>query len=512
MRPQADLITRVVTADILERLKQRPDSPSPQLLRETLIEKLSNAPLVSARVIASTSRVTEGLLLAAIGALIAIYHPGFDVAGTAAFYGPLIAAVGVAFPLLAHAFNLYSIPSLLRPMDQVTRLFTTWTLVFGAVAIAVFMSKSGESFSRLWLSSWYAMGMPALLLIRAVTARLVRHWNRNGQLSRHAVLVGGGEPAGQLLAALEGSSTSDVSVVGIFDDRDDLRSPPMVNSLPKLGSVSELIDFVRRARIDLLLVTLPLTAEDRLLHILKRLWVLPVDIRLSAYSQKLHYRPRAYSYIGNIPFLDVFDKPLGDWDKVVKALEDKIIAAIAIVFLAPVMLLVALAIRLDSKGPVLFKQKRYGFNNELIEVFKFRSMYHAASDADAAKLVTKGDSRVTRVGRFIRRTSLDELPQFFNVLRGELSLVGPRPHATKAKAADQLYNDVVDGYFARHRVKPGITGWAQINGWRGETDTAEKLQRRVEHDLYYIENWSLAFDLYILWRTPISLLKSENAY
>jgi lipopolysaccharide/colanic/teichoic acid biosynthesis glycosyltransferase len=176
------------------------------------------------------------------------------------------------------------------------------------------------------------------------------------------------------------------------------------------------------------------------------------------------------------------------------------------------MLLVALAIRLDSKGPVLFKQKRYGFNNELIEVFKFRSMYHAASDADAAKLVTKGDSRVTRVGRFIRRTSLDELPQFFNVLRGELSLVGPRPHATKAKAADQLYNDVVDGYFARHRVKPGITGWAQVNGWRGETDTAEKLQRRVEHDLYYIENWSLAFDLYILWRTPISLLKSENAY
>ncbi len=195
-----------------------------------------------------------------------------------------------------------------------------------------------------------------------------------------------------------------------------------------------------------------------------------------------------------------------------KTIEDKVIAAAALAILSPVMLLVALAVRLDSKGPILFKQNRFGFNNELIGVYKFRSMYHEMRDADASKLVTKGDPRVTRVGRFIRKTSLDELPQLFNVLKGELSLVGPRPHPTKAKAGDQLYNDVVDGYFARHKVKPGITGWAQVNGWRGETDTTEKLQRRVEHDLYYIENWSLALDLYILWRTPFALLKAENAY
>jgi lipopolysaccharide/colanic/teichoic acid biosynthesis glycosyltransferase len=177
------------------------------------------------------------------------------------------------------------------------------------------------------------------------------------------------------------------------------------------------------------------------------------------------------------------------------------------------MAIVAIAIRLDSRGPVLFKQKRYGFNNELIEVFKFRSMYVEATDATAAKLVTKGDPRVTRVGRFIRKTSLDELPQLFNVvLKGNLSLVGPRPHAVHAKAVDRLYDEAVDGYFARHRVKPGITGWAQINGWRGETDNDEKIQRRVEHDLYYIENWSVLFDLYILAMTPFSLLKTENAY
>jgi lipopolysaccharide/colanic/teichoic acid biosynthesis glycosyltransferase len=162
---------------------------------------------------------------------------------------------------------------------------------------------------------------------------------------------------------------------------------------------------------------------------------------------------------------------------------------------------------------VLFKQKRYGFNNDLIEVYKFRSMYANASDAMADRLVTKDDPRVTRVGRFIRKTSLDELPQLFNVvLKGNLSLVGPRPHAVNAKAETRLYNEAVDGYFARHRVKPGITGWAQINGWRGETDTDEKIQRRVEHDLAYIEGWSVLFDLYIVARTPFALLNAENAY
>jgi len=180
---------------------------------------------------------------------------------------------------------------------------------------------------------------------------------------------------------------------------------------------------------------------------------------------------------------------------------------------APVMAAIALAIKLDTRGPVLFRQKRYGFNNELIEVFKFRSMHAEQCDATASRLVSKRDPRVTRVGRFIRKASLDELPQLINVvLKGNLSLVGPRPHAVHAKAEDRLYDEAVDGYFARHRVKPGITGWAQINGWRGETDRQEKIQRRVEHDLYYIENWSVLLDLYILAMTPLALAKAENAY
>ena len=246
---------------------------------------------------------------------------------------------------------------------------------------------------------------------------------------------------------------------------------------------------------------------------LKTLWVLPVDIRLSAHAEKLRFRPRAYSYIGNVPFIDVFDKPIADWDHVYKALFDRVLGSLLLIAALPVMAAVAIAIKLDSKGPVLFKQNRYGFNNEMIGVYKFRSMLAEKTDATASKLVTKNDPRVTRVGRFIRKTSLDELPQLFNVVMGGLSLVGPRPHAVQAKAHNRLYNDVVNGYFARHRVKPGITGWAQINGWRGETDTEEKIQRRVEHDLYYIENWSVWFDLVILFKTPISLIsKSENAF
>ena len=184
----------------------------------------------------------------------------------------------------------------------------------------------------------------------------------------------------------------------------------------------------------------------------------------------------------------------------------------AIILLFPLMVATAIAIRLESKGPVIFRQKRYGFNNEVIEVLKFRSMYNDRADPTAKQVVTKNDPRVTRVGRIIRKTSIDELPQLFNVLKGELSLVGPRPHAVNAHTANRLWDEVVDGYFARHKVKPGVTGWAQINGWRGEVDTNEKIMQRVNHDLYYIENWSLLFDLYILSITPFKLLNTENAY
>ncbi len=256
---------------------------------------------------------------------------------------------------------------------------------------------------------------------------LVRRWMREGRLSRRAVIVGGGTEAVELIKALEASHNTDIRIVGIFDDRGADRVSPMVAGYPKLGNIDQLVEFARNSRIDLLIVSLPSTAENRVLALLKKLWVLPLDIKLSAHNNKLRFRPHTYSYIGNVPFIDLADRPIAEWDRVCKWMFDKVMATIAVILLAPVMAAIAIAIKLDSKGPVLFRQKRQGFNNELIEVLKFRSMYVDQSDADAAKLVTKGDPRVTRVGRFFRKTSLDELPQFFNVLKGDLSLVGPAP-------------------------------------------------------------------------------------
>ncbi|MFN4142944.1 undecaprenyl-phosphate glucose phosphotransferase [Aestuariivirga sp.] len=500
----------------MHSLVDRPLAPAPSetahrhRLCQEAIRRASAAPSISPRIAAAGSRAAEGLLVLATAAITAWIYPGL---GEAFFHYAIVATgAALAVPALAQAMRLYSMQSLMNPLRSLPRLALSWTGAFAAIAVMALMSKTGETYSRLWLAGWFASGLLLNVVLRVGMAALTRRWNRDGRLSRNAVILGGGGPAAELASALAAAAHSDIRLVGVFDDRGDERSPSQLGLTPKLGDVAALVDFVRRARIDVVLVALPLHAEERLLQILKRLSVLPVDIRLSAYAQKIHYCPRSYSWIGNVPFLDVFDKPLGEWGAILKSAEDKVIALVALILLSPVMLLVALAVRLDSKGPILFRQKRFGFNNELIGVYKFRSMYHEMQDADATKLVTRGDPRVTRVGRFIRKTSLDELPQLFNVLRGELSLVGPRPHPTGARAADRLYTEVIDGYFARHKVKPGITGWAQVNGWRGETDTVEKLQRRVEHDLHYIENWSIAFDLYILLRTPVSLLKTENSY
>jgi Undecaprenyl-phosphate glucose phosphotransferase len=423
-----------------------------------------------------------------------------------------VVTAAAANTLMLQAFDLYSVPALGAFVRSFTRLALAWTLVMAGLMAGAFFGKVGADFSRVWIVTWYASALLVLFGERLALSQLVRRWIREGRLNRRAVIVGGGHEAEELIKALEASHDTDIRIAGIFDDRGNDRVSPVVAGYPKLGNIDELVEFARNSRIDLLIVSLPVTAEKRVLELLKKLWVLPVDIRLSAHNNRLRFRPRTYSYIGNVPFIDVADKPIADWDHVKKWLFDKSAASLALILLAPLMAIIAVLIKLDSKGPVLFRQKRQGFNNELIEVFKFRSMYVDQADVDANKLVTKDDPRVTRIGRFLRRTSLDELPQFFNVLRGDLSLVGPRPHALKAKAEDKLYYDVVDGYFARHRVKPGVTGWAQISGWRGETDTEEKIERRVEHDLYYIENWSVTFDLYICLMTPFALLKGENAY
>ncbi|MGL4324535.1 MAG: undecaprenyl-phosphate glucose phosphotransferase [Beijerinckiaceae bacterium] len=480
-----------------------------------LAERIANLPLqpsYSATVLTGLVRACDFFLTGLLGIAIYFAYPyhqvGFDA-------GYIFAAFGVAtlFVVIFEAMHGYHVGSLRSLRSQGLRIIVSWTLVFLLAMAALFFMKAGNAYSRMWLGLWFATGLVLITLERIGIALIIRKLTTHGRLDRRTVIVGGGAAGEKLIRSLEAQGESDVRILGVFDDRDDERSPDIIAAYPKLGSVDDLVEFARRTRVDLVIFTLPINAEGRILAMLRKLCVLPIDIRLSAHTSQLRFRPRAYSYIGTVPMIDVFDRPIADWDIVLKWLFDKIVGTLLLIMLTPVMLATALAVRLDSKGPIFFKQRRYGFNNELIEVYKFRSMYVDQCDATASKLVTKTDPRVTRVGRIIRKTSLDELPQLFNVVfKGNLSLVGPRPHAVHAKAENKLYDDVVDGYFARHKVKPGITGWAQINGWRGETDTEEKIQRRVECDLYYIENWSLFLDLYILLKTPVALLKSENAY
>ncbi len=490
-----------------------PDGPATlsQAARQVIATE-PTARAYSPIVVSGFVRLAEFVLIVLIGAVLYATYVGIH-AQSAWWYG--IATVGIAvLALIAfQSAELYDIHAFRRPVNLLAKLVSCWSLVFLIGIAAAFLGKMGDDFSRVWFVSYFGFGLIGLLLLRLALHRVVRHWTREGRLTRRTVVVGAGEPGEKLIRVLRTQPDSDVRVIGVFDDRSDARSPDSCGGMHKLGPVDDLLEFARRTRVDLVIFSLPISAEKRILQMLKKLWVLPIDIRLSAHSNKLRFRPRSYSYIGDVPVIDVFDRPIADWDVVMKWLFDKVIGGLALLAAMPAMLLIAIAIKLDSRGPVLFKQKRYGFNNDLIEVYKFRSMYADAADATASRLVTRDDPRVTRVGRFIRKASLDELPQLFNVVfKGNLSLVGPRPHAVNAKAEARLYDEAVDGYFARHRVKPGVTGWAQVNGWRGETDTQEKIQRRVEYDLYYIENWSVLFDLYILALTPFALLKTENAY
>ncbi|MCV0396391.1 MAG: undecaprenyl-phosphate glucose phosphotransferase [Rhizobiaceae bacterium] len=456
-------------------------------------------------------RLFELVILAGTGLLLYIYYVGLGGPAGWEYPAAIIGGSLVAVVLLEFA-NCYKLAALRRPMRRVGGILLAWAGAFALLAFAGFFLKISDDFSRVWFGGWFVSGFLAMMASRALLSRMIRRWTRNGAIERRAVIVGGGAQAEALIRSIERQADNDVRICGIFDDRDDRRSPPIVAGYPKLGTVSELIEFARIARIDMLIVSLPITAENRVLSMLKKLWVLPVDIRLSAHANQLRFRPRSYSFIGSVPMLDIFDRPINDWDSVAKRVFDIMFSLAGIAVFSPVMLATAIAIRLDSKGPILFRQKRHGFNNEEIEVLKFRSMYVEQCDPTARNAVTKDDPRVTRVGRFIRRTSIDELPQFFNALGGSLSLVGPRPHAVSAETRNRLYNEVVDGYFARHRVKPGVTGWAQINGWRGEIDSDEKIKMRTEFDLAYIENWSLWFDLKILLLTPIRLLNTDNAY
>lgn len=383
-----------------------------------------------------------------------------------------------------------------------------WLLSLGVVRIIMYVTETTLPPAQKWLMLWFLVGGAALTASRLVFHGLVSRWQREGRLGRVIAVVGAGPVGLRLLRHFVTTRDPERRIIGVYDDRHN-RLPGRCMGYPILGTVDDLVNRIRERRVDQVVVALPLSADRRLAEIMNKLSLVPVEVRLCADNFGFQLGAGA----GNgVTLLEGLRQPLADWRWIAKAVEDRVLAALILLLIAPLLLVVAVLIKLDSPGPVFFRQQRYGYNNKLFEVFKFRTLHHHATDRNAERLIERNDPRVTRVGAFLRRTTLDELPQFFNVLRGDMSIVGPRPHAISAKAAGLLYRDAVKYYDSRHRVKPGITGWAQINGWRGETRTIEQIRKRVEYDLYYIEHWSIPFDLRIILKTICVGFTGDRAY
>jgi Undecaprenyl-phosphate glucose phosphotransferase len=349
-----------------------------------------------------------------------------------------------------------------------------------------------------------------LALSRPLLRRLVNRLAKGGQIEQRVVFYGAdAETIGLTKRSIESLRFEHLHFVGVADDRgigDD------IDDLPMIGGLSNLCDLARRGEVDQVFIIGSRYTGERLAQIVEGLSEVCVDVSLVP-VEAIKLSPNyAVNLLGNMPVLTLWQRPVRDVNRILKRAEDLLISIIALVILSPILLLTAVVVRLSSPGPALFIQPRVGFNNEVIRVFKFRTMYTDLADLGARKTTTRDDPRITWVGRILRRTSIDELPQLLNVLQGSMSLVGPRPHAMEMMVGDRYYHEAVRGYSGRHRVKPGITGLAQVNGLRGEVRTMERAKRRIELDKQYVDNWSLWLDLSILISTPRAALFDRDAY
>jgi Undecaprenyl-phosphate glucose phosphotransferase len=428
--------------------------------------------------------------------------------------GSLICGISV---VQANAlFKLYDLTQAKRLLPMLDRVFSALVVAFGWVAIIALLIDAPVTYPSIWKLGLFILSFVFIASGRLGFKRFVAALSERGLLSRNIVIVGAGEHGEVLIDRLERSAGPWTRILCIFDDRS--RSPTrrvpgqLKGRYPVLGTTRDLVSFSRRIRVDEIFVALPWTAETRINDIVNAIQVIPANIHLCPDVLRHSLINRKLAALDGMPVATMVSKPVSGWGYLTKWVLDKSLAVIALLLLAPLLLVVAILVRLESRGPVFFRQPRLGFNNKLIMVYKFRSMYHQQADLSASVLTTRNDPRVTPLGRILRKLSIDELPQLFNVLNGDMSLVGPRPHALKAKAAGHLYHEVVAGYALRHKIKPGITGWAQVSGWRGETDTEEKIIRRVECDMFYMNNWSVLFDLFILFMTVFKAPFHRNAY
>ena len=419
-----------------------------------------------------------------------------------------VAIAGVLTLNVMHLARIYAFENLARLANQVGRLAWAWGAVVLMLIALAYFTQTSLAFSRAFVLGWVAISFGFLLIVRVLFLLRIDAWRRDGRLSLDVAIIGAGDLGKQLIRQLLAEGAGRYRIAGVFDDAppDGLTS---VEGYPVIGTIDDLVRLAQVRTFDEIVVALPWHEGAELNGVLRKLKTMPVNVKICPDYVGWSLPTVGFHVLGGIPMLAALERPLSGWSLVTKMIEDRVLALIAIVFFLPVLVMIAIAVKLDSPGPVFFRQKRYGFANNEFTVFKFRTMQHREFEDAGVPQATRNDRRITRIGGFLRRSSLDELPQFFNVLIGDMSLVGPRPHAV---AHNVQFAQVIDDYLSRHRVKPGITGWAQINGLRGETDTPEKMRARVQHDLYYIDNWSLLFDLKILLLTPFHGFINKNAY
>ncbi|WP_110984973.1 undecaprenyl-phosphate glucose phosphotransferase [Acaryochloris thomasi] len=419
-------------------------------------------------------------------------------------YTMLAVLTAVITPSLFNAAGLYRAES---PGSGPGALLGGWSLVVIFLLFVGLITEAFSSFSWLLLGLWIVVAPIVLLTLRFCLKRYLRRHRKSGLNNRKAVIAGTGELSAQLARQLQANPELGFQFQGYFAESVDLQGD-RIQYRPLIGRLEELPEFVRRHNIDVVYIALSMQAEDTIAQLINELQDTTASVYFVPNLTLFQLMQARIHTLQGMPLVSVWEVPFSGLQSIAKRLMDIVVSAIALILLSPVMLGIAIAIKLTSPGTILFKQHRYGLSGREITVYKFRSMAVAENGADV-KQAQKNDPRVTPLGAILRRTSLDELPQFINVLQGRMSIVGPRPHAV---AHNEHYRKLVQGYMLRHLVKPGITGWAQVNGFRGETETLDKMEQRIKYDLHYLNHWSLLLDIKIILRTVLVLTGQKNAY
>ncbi|WP_404994128.1 undecaprenyl-phosphate glucose phosphotransferase [Cupriavidus pauculus] len=448
-------------------------------------------------------RLSDALLIAAAGiAMGALYFPGgIREAAPVNGFLTMLCAIGalVVFP----AFGVYESWRGRSQAVLALRICSAWATVFVAGLLGAFLIHQIAAVSRVWSMGWFISTTLALLTWRAVMYRMLGNVREQGINAKRVVIFGFGPLGREMYMRVQRIRTAGYRVVGVYDEH--CQSIP--GSVTTLRTMAEVNALVRSQGVSEIWLTLPMAACRDLSDVVRQFGNQLIDIRWVPDVSSVELLGHRFSDFMGLPVIDLNAPPVSGITGLLKASFDRVFAAAVLIGLSPALLTIAAMVKCSSRGPVLFRQQRLGIDGHPFHVYKFRTMrLHADTGVTQA---TRGDPRVTRIGAFLRRTSLDELPQFLNVLRGEMSVVGPRPHAMEH---NEIYKELIDRYMLRHRVKPGITGWAQINGLRGQTDTIEKMRKRIEFDIYYIQHWSFLLDLRIIVRTALHGWTGASAF